>query len=75
MIARDLINQVDFGAGLQLGAIDLMARDGMASGGVWKRVERFELGGWCFLAASATPECRVQAFGVCFHDCEVVLAR
>ena len=44
-IARDQISQIDFGAGLQLGAIDLMARDGMASGGVWKQVERFELGG------------------------------
>jgi 2'-5' RNA ligase len=45
VIARDQIAQVDFGAGLQLGTIDLMARDGMASGGVWKRLERFELGG------------------------------
>lgn len=45
VIARDQINQIDFGAGLRLGAIDLMARDGMASGGVWKRLERFELGG------------------------------
>jgi 2'-5' RNA ligase len=44
-IARDQIKQIDFGAGLQLSAIELMARDGMASGGVWKRLERFELGG------------------------------
>lgn len=43
-IARDQINQIDFGAGLQLGAIDLMARDGMATGGVWKLLERFTLG-------------------------------
>ena len=43
-IAKKMVGEINFGEGIQVGAIDLMARDGVAWGGVWKRVERFELG-------------------------------
>jgi hypothetical protein len=42
-IAKKMVGEIDFGEGIQVGAIDLMARDGVAWGGVWKQVERFEL--------------------------------
>jgi hypothetical protein len=44
-LAKAGIGEVDLGQGLQVDVIDLMARDGVAWGGVWKRLERFRLGG------------------------------
>ena len=44
-IARTQIEEIDFGDGLVVDSIDLMARDGAAWGGVWHRLERFRLGG------------------------------
>ena len=43
-IAKKMVTEIEFGKGIQVDAIDLMARDGVAWGGVWKRIERFELG-------------------------------
>jgi hypothetical protein len=43
-IAKSRLAKIDLGEKLRFGSIDLMARDGLAWGGVWKRVERFELG-------------------------------
>jgi hypothetical protein len=42
--ARSMINDLDLGESLRFETIDLMARDGVAWGGTWKRLERFELG-------------------------------
>ena len=44
-IAKARIGAIDLGDHLSLSAIDLMGRDGVAWGGEWKRLERFELGG------------------------------
>jgi hypothetical protein len=44
-IAKARLADIDLGEFLSLNAIDLMGRDGVAWGGVWKRIERFELGG------------------------------
>jgi hypothetical protein len=44
VIAKGLLDDIDFGSELSLGVIDLMGRDGVAWGGTWKRIERFELG-------------------------------
>ncbi|MCH8230849.1 MAG: 2'-5' RNA ligase family protein [Chloroflexi bacterium] len=44
-IARTQIGEIDFGGGLVVDSIDLMARDGVAWGGVWHRLETFRLGG------------------------------
>lgn len=44
-LARQRISEIDFSDGLQVDAVDLMARDGVAWGGTWKRLERFTLGG------------------------------
>lgn len=43
-IAKSRLAEIDLGEKLRFDSIDLMARDGLAWGGVWKRVERFELG-------------------------------
>ena len=42
-VAMKMLKDVDFGDSLSVSTIDLMGRDGVASGGVWKRLERFEL--------------------------------
>ena len=42
--ARSIIENVDIGDFLDVSTIDLMARDGVAWGGEWVRLERFELG-------------------------------
>ena len=44
-IARNLLHDVDFGAVIPARSIELLARDGVAWGGTWKRLESFELGG------------------------------
>ena len=44
-IARTQIEETDLSDGLAVDAIGLMARDGVAWSGVWKRLERFRLGG------------------------------
>ncbi len=44
-IARGLLDDIDFGDGLNVSAIDLMGRDGVGWGGTWHRIERFALGG------------------------------
>jgi 2'-5' RNA ligase len=43
-IAKAELAKVDLGEQLRFDSVDLMARDGVAYGGVWKRVERFRLG-------------------------------
>lgn len=43
-IAKTRIAETDFSDGIKVGEIDLMARDGVAWGGVWRRLERFRLG-------------------------------
>ena len=43
--ARALIEETDLSKGLAVDSVDLMARDGTAFGGVWKRLERFQLSG------------------------------
>ncbi len=43
-IARARVADIDFGDSLPVVTIDLMARDGVAWGGVWCRLERFNLG-------------------------------
>lgn len=43
-VARSMLEDVDFGEALAINEIDLMGRDGVAWGGVWKRLERFKLG-------------------------------
>ena len=43
-IAKQHLDEIDLGDHLRFEAIDLMGRDGVAWGGVWKRLERFELG-------------------------------
>jgi hypothetical protein len=43
-IAKAELAKVDLGDQLRFDSVDLMARDGVAYGGVWKRVERFQLG-------------------------------
>lgn len=42
--ARALIQAMDFGAGFQASAVDLMGRVGPRYGGAWQRIERFPLG-------------------------------
>jgi hypothetical protein len=42
-VATKMLKDVDFGDSLSVSTIDLMGRDGVAWGGVWKRLERFEL--------------------------------
>ncbi|MDG0866243.1 2'-5' RNA ligase family protein [Candidatus Lucifugimonas marina] len=44
-IAKARVAELDLGGQLDFTAIDLMARDGVAWGGEWKRLERFELDG------------------------------
>ncbi len=44
-IARTQIEETDLTDGLAVDSIVLMARDGVAWGGVWKRLEHFRLGG------------------------------
>jgi 2'-5' RNA ligase len=44
-IAKSMIADVDFGDGLDVHSIALMARDGVAFGGTWHRLELFKLGG------------------------------
>lgn len=44
-IARNLLSGVDFGDVIPVHSIELLARDGVAWGGTWKRLESFELGG------------------------------
>ncbi|MDP6666278.1 MAG: 2'-5' RNA ligase family protein [Dehalococcoidia bacterium] len=44
-IARNRVAAIDLGDGLAVDSVDLMARDGVAFGGVWRRLERFRLGG------------------------------
>ena len=44
-IARKELEKIDLGDEMQIDAFDLWARDGVAWGGTWKRLERFELGG------------------------------
>jgi len=43
-IAKAKVSEINFGDGMQIDVIDLMARDGVAWGGTWHRVARFELG-------------------------------
>lgn len=43
-IANARLAAVDIGKGMQVDAIDLVARDGVAWGGTWHRLERFPLG-------------------------------
>ncbi len=43
-IAQSQVAEVDLGYGIKVDAIDLMVRDGVAWGGVWKCLERFGLG-------------------------------
>jgi 2'-5' RNA ligase len=43
--ARTGIEDTDLSDGLAVDAIDLMARDGVAQGGTWQRLESFQLGG------------------------------
>jgi hypothetical protein len=43
-IAKQQIDDIDLGDRLRFGDIDLMGRDGVAWGGVWKRLARFQLG-------------------------------
>lgn len=42
--AKTRIAKIDFGGGMKVDEIDLMGRDGVAWGGVWKHLERFSLG-------------------------------
>ncbi len=44
LIAKTKIIEIDFGEHLWVETIDLMARDGVGWGGVWKRLKQFELG-------------------------------
>lgn len=43
-IARSQVVEVDLSGGMAVDTIDLMARDGVAWGGVWKRLDQFRLG-------------------------------
>jgi hypothetical protein len=43
-IAKQHLDEIDLGDHLRFETLDLMARDGVAWGGVWKQLERFELG-------------------------------
>ncbi len=43
-IAKQRLEEINLGDRLRFDSIDLMARDGVAWGGVWKRLARFELG-------------------------------
>jgi hypothetical protein len=42
-IAKSKVAEIDFGDGMQMDSVDLWARDGVAWGGTWHRLERFEL--------------------------------
>jgi 2'-5' RNA ligase len=44
-LARELIEAMDFGAGIQADAVDLMGRVGPRVGGAWQLIERFPLRG------------------------------
>ncbi len=44
-IAKSMFADLDFVDEMQVGAIELMGRDGVAFGGTWKRLGRFALGG------------------------------
>lgn len=43
-LAKDRLEAIDFTEDIQVNSIDLMARDGVAWGGAWHRLERFTLG-------------------------------
>jgi hypothetical protein len=43
-VASKMIKDIDFGDSLSVVTKDLMGRGGVAWGGVWKQLERFELG-------------------------------
>ncbi len=43
-IAKARIAEIDFSGGLKVDAVHLLARDGVAWGGVWKKLETFRLG-------------------------------
>ena len=51
-IAKGLLDDIDFGSELSFGVIDLMGRDGPGWGGIWHRIEQFELGSKCRSPAS-----------------------
>jgi 2'-5' RNA ligase len=44
-IAKSMTEDIDFGDGLDVNSIQLTARDGVAFGGTWHRLELFKLGG------------------------------
>lgn len=43
-VAKDRLKSIDFTDDIQVSSIDLVARDGVAWGGEWHRLERFTLG-------------------------------